>query len=57
MRWHASRPLTPPILHSPLTCTPPHVIISLMKVTDVDWGGVQTADVVEGEKDGVTITL
>ena len=54
MRWHASRPLTPPILHSPLT--PPHVIISLMKVTDVDWGDVETADVVEGEKDGVTIT-
>ena len=30
--------------------------ISLMKVTDVDWGDVETADVVEGEKDGVTIT-
>ena len=31
--------------------------ISLMKVTDVDWGGVKTVDVVEGEKDGLTITL
>ena len=49
------RTSTPPILHSPLT--PPHVIISRVKVADVDGGGVKAADVVEGEKDGVMITL
>ena len=55
MQWHASRPHTHPILYSPLT--PPHAISSPVKVVDVDGGGVKAADVVEGEKDGVMITL
>ena len=55
MQWHASRPLTPLVLYFPLT--PPRVIISLVKVADVDGGGVKAADVVKGEKDDVMITL
>ena len=55
MQWHASRPLTPPILYSPLT--PPHVIISLVKVADVGEGDVKAAGVVESETGDVMITL
>ena len=44
-----------PVLYSPLT--PPRVIISRVRVADVDAGGVKAADGVADEKDGVMTTL